>query len=30
MQEAMKLVFPGGEHPQLLLDCGSYRMGSDP
>lgn len=30
MQEAMKLVFPGGEHPQLLLDRGSYRIGSDP
>lgn len=30
MQAAMKLVFPGGEHPQLLLDRGSYRIGSDP
>jgi len=30
MQDAMKLVFPGGEHPQLLLDRGSYRIGSDP
>lgn len=30
MHEAMKLVFPGGEHPQLLLDRGKYRIGSDP
>ncbi len=29
MQEAMKLVFPGGEHPQMLLDRGSYRIGSN-
>lgn len=30
MRDAMKLVFPGGEHPQLLLDRGSYRIGSAP
>ena len=30
MQDALKLVFPGGEHPQLLLDQGSFRIGSDP
>lgn len=30
MQDAMKLVFPGGEHPTLLLDRGSYRIGSAP
>ena len=26
----MKLVFPGGEHPQVLLDKGINRVGSDP
>lgn len=26
----MKLVFPGGEHPQVLLDPGVNRVGSDP
>ena len=26
----MKLVFPGGEHPQVLLDAGVNRVGSDP
>lgn len=26
----MKLVFPGGEHPQVLLDLGVNRVGSDP
>lgn len=26
----MKLVFPGGEHPQVLLDQGVNRIGSDP
>lgn len=26
----MKLVFPGGEHPQVLLDKGINRIGSDP
>ena len=30
MRDAMKLVFPGGDHPQLLLDRGSYRIGSAP
>lgn len=30
MREAMKLVFPGGEHPQFLLDSGNYRIGSAP
>ncbi len=29
MQQAMKLVFPGGEHPQLLLDRGRYKIGSN-
>lgn len=27
---AMKLVFPGGEHPQVLLNSGINRIGSDP
>lgn len=26
----MKLVFPGGEHPQVLLGPGVSRIGSDP
>ena len=26
----MKLVFPGGEHPQVLLGPGVNRVGSDP
>ena len=26
----MKLVFPGGEHPQVLLGLGVNRVGSDP
>ena len=26
----MKLVFPGGEHPQVLLGMGVNRIGSDP
>ena len=26
----MKLVFPGGEHPQVLLGPGVNRIGSDP
>ncbi len=26
----MKLVFPGGEHPQVLLEPGLNRVGSDP
>lgn len=26
----MKLVFPGGEHPQVLLNSGINRIGSDP
>ena len=26
----MKLVFPGGEHPQVLLGPGINRIGSDP
>ena len=26
----MKLVFPGGEHPQVLLGQGVNRVGSDP
>lgn len=26
----MKLVFPGGEHPQVMLDPGVSRIGSDP
>jgi len=26
----MKLVFPGGEHPQVLLNAGVNRIGSDP
>lgn len=26
----MKLVFPGGEHPQVLLEPGVNRVGSDP
>ncbi len=26
----MKLVFPGGEHPQVLLDQGVNQVGSDP
>lgn len=26
----MKLVFPGGEHPQVLLGLGRNRIGSDP
>lgn len=26
----MKLVFPGGEHPQVLLNSGVNRIGSDP
>lgn len=26
----MKLVFPGGEHPQVLLNPGMNRIGSDP
>ena len=26
----MKLVFPGGEHPQVLLGPGVSRVGSDP
>ncbi len=27
---ALALVFPGGEHPQVLLDTGIARVGSDP
>jgi pSer/pThr/pTyr-binding forkhead associated (FHA) protein len=27
---SMKLVFPGGEHPQVLLEPGVSRVGSDP
>ena len=27
---SIKLVFPGGEHPQVLLDPGLSRVGSDP
>jgi pSer/pThr/pTyr-binding forkhead associated (FHA) protein len=27
---SMKLVFPGGEHPQVMLDPGISRIGSDP
>lgn len=27
---ALALVFPGGEHPQVLLDTGVARVGSDP
>lgn len=30
MRDEMKLVFPGGEHPQFLLDRGSYRIGCAP
>ena len=29
-QSRMKLVFPGGEHPQVLLGPGVNRIGSDP
>ncbi|MFD0739449.1 FHA domain-containing protein [Lysobacter koreensis] len=29
-QACMKLVFPGGEHPQVLLGQGINRIGSDP
>ena len=28
--DGMKLVFPGGEHPQVLLGLGVNRIGSDP
>jgi len=30
LRKRMKLVFPGGEHPQVLLGPGVNRVGSDP